>query len=148
MPQWQVVNNGNWKSVETAIRNAAFNYGTQVKIWTGGSGVLSLNDTNGTPQNIYLSSSKLPVPKFTWKVVQNMDSLHAIAFVTLNNPFVQNIKASDKLCIDICGSYGWNNPAFLNSSKGFTYCCDVNSLRIFIPTIPFVNYVNILSANN
>lgn len=129
-----------------SIRNSASKYGTQFKVITGGHDTLSLNDVNGIPKNIFLSSSKLPVPKFTWKVVKNLESLNAIAFVTINNPFVQNVLPNDVFCSNICEQNGWNNIAFNNTLKGYTYCCDVNTLRNSIPTIPSLVYYNVLKA--
>lgn len=145
VPQWQAVNNGNWKSVELAVRSKAGDDKSRFRIITGGFQTLQLNDVNGNLQNIYLQSpNKLAVPKFSWKVAKNMITLEAIAFVTLNNPFVGNISSSDLLCQNICDKYGWINSAWSNPSKGFTYCCDVNELKTVIPTIPDIFYIDVL----
>lgn len=134
--------------IETAIRNAASNYNTNFETFTGGFNILQLNDVNSVRQYMFLDNLQLPIPKFTWKVVQNLENSAAIAFVTVNNPFLDSISPEYLLCPDICTAYGWNNTAFSNLAKGYTYCCDVNTLRSIVLTIPYVNYTNVLQNKN
>lgn len=149
VPQWQAVNNGNWKSLEFSVRNTAANLAKDMKVITGGHETLSLKNTKGVPTEIYLvSKSKLPVPKWSWKVLQDPTTKKAIAFVTLNNPFVESVTQADYLCEDICKKYGWGLPAWTNPAKGLTYCCDVKALMKVIKTIPDVKSSGILEGKN
>lgn len=95
------------------------------------------------------AGGKLPVPKYSWKVVQDPDTKKAIGFVTINNPFIDSVAPEDlRFCKEsICGKYGWGVAAWTNPSKGYTYCCDVNELRKNIKTIPEVEVKGVLEAN-
>lgn len=149
VPQWQAVNNGNWKSLEFAVRNTAANLKKNLRVITGGHEILSLKDSKGKLQNIFLvTKNKLPVPKFSWKVVQDMSNKKTIAFVTLNNPFIESVSENDYICEDICEKSGWGQASWSSSpSKGITYCCDVKELMKVIKTIPDVKSSGILRAS-
>lgn len=111
--------------------------------------ILTLDDVDGDAQEMFLvSKSKLPVPKYSWKVVQDTVSKKAIAFVTVNNPFLDSVSKEDIFCPDVCKATGWGVAAWTNAAKGYTYCCDVNDLKKVIKTIPDVQYSGLLSAKN
>nr|QNH88357.1 double-stranded ribonuclease 1 [Diabrotica virgifera virgifera] len=146
-PQWQSINGGNWVRVESAVRRVADKYHTTFLIITGTHDVLDLPDVHDNPIEMYLvSKRKLPVPKFVWKIMLDENSGKAIAFVSLNNPFVQEITEDEQLCSDICEQYGWGSKYYSDFCKGYIYCCDVNELRETVDTIPVLNVNGILQA--
>jgi DNA/RNA endonuclease G (NUC1) len=102
VPQWQSINNANWKHVESAIRSKADKLKTDCMIYTGGFDVLKLNN-----KKISLEPDGLEVPKWSWKIVKITSDNTGIAFLTLNNPFATS-KPKD-LCQDICNDSGWYN---------------------------------------
>lgn len=150
VPQWQAVNNGNWKSLEFAVRNTAANLKKNLRVLTGGHEVLQLEDNKHKLKSIYLvEGNKLPVPKFSWKVVQDTTTKKTISFVTLNNPFIEEVNDDDFLCEDICERTGWGQSSWSSKpNRGITYCCDVKELMKVIKTIPDVKSSGILEAKN
>ncbi|GLV46199.1 uncharacterized protein CBL_21415 [Carabus blaptoides fortunei] len=83
-----------------------------------------------------VAENKLPIPKYVWKIVYSMATKKAMAFVSLNNPFVKEVTDDDYLCNDICEGYNWGSDAWLNPAKGLVYCCDVKELKKVVKTIP------------
>lgn len=136
VPQWQQINNGNWKSVETSIRTTASNLAEDIQVITGGFETLELEDINGNLAEMTLSNGKLPIPKFVWKIMYSLDTEKGIAFISVNNPFVTTITDEHYLCADICSDFGWGTSAWDIPTKGLTYCCDIDELRAAVPTIP------------
>lgn len=138
VPQFQSINNGNWKHIESAIRTKAAQLQSDLTIFTGTYETLKLNNKKMT-----LERNALDIPKWTWKIVKDHASDSGIAFVTYNNPFATTIT---KLCSDICDDYGWDWKERKNFSKGHTICCDVNELIEKLNFIPSnANSTNILN---
>lgn len=129
VPQWQAVNNGNWKVVENAVRAKADQLRDDVIVFTGGHDVLKLHN-----KKISLEPDGLDVPKWSWKVVKHVESDAGIAFVTLNNPFATS--SPQNLCQDICESTKWSWKERKTLSKGYTICCKVADLMKEIPSVP------------
>ncbi|XP_044761336.1 uncharacterized protein LOC123318703 [Coccinella septempunctata] len=149
VPQWQAINNGNWKRLEYLVRDTAAFYGEDLEVHTGSYKVLQLPDVNEAPTNIFLvSKSKLAVPRFMWKIIYSKKSRKAIAFVALNNPFVTRLGTKDKLCTNICNRYGWDRSAWMDGSKGFIYCCDARDLLQVIGIGPKLDVRGVLDAPN
>lgn len=137
VPQWQAINNGNWKSLEFAVRKLATSLGEEFKVITGSHEVLTLENTKGKDTEMYLvAGNKLPVPKYVWKIVYSLATKKAMAFVSLNNPFVTEVTDDDYLCKDICEDYSWGSDAWSIPEKGLVYCCDVKQLKAVVKTIP------------
>jgi DNA/RNA endonuclease G (NUC1) len=128
VPQWQSINNGNWKHVESAVRSKAASLKNNVVVFTGAFDVLKIGN-----KKISLEPDGLDVPKWSWKVAIDASSGKGIAFVTYNNPFAASV--SD-LCDDICDSSGWHWKERKNFSKGYTLCCEVNQLMGVVSEIP------------
>lgn len=83
---------------------------------------------------ITLENGKIEVPRFFWKIVKNVATNSAIAFVTLNNPFATSLGAGDSICPDISSTTGWAVTEYKIFNKGYTVVCNVNSLAVsFIP---------------
>lgn len=129
IPQWQSINNGNWKHVESVVRSAADKLKKDVLIFTGGFGVLKLNN-----KKISLDPNGLEVPKWSWKVVKVLEDNSGIAFLTYNNPFAT--LAPNAICPDVCNNNGWDWKDRKTFSKGFTVCCTILDLINAVPAVP------------
>lgn len=128
IPQWQSINNGNWKHIESAVRSKADQLKTNLIVFTGAFDVLKLNN-----KKITLEPDGLEVPKWSWKIAKNAQNGEAIAFVTYNNPFATSVT---DICRDICNNSGWDWKERKNFSKGYTLCCDVSELMRIVNKIP------------
>lgn len=129
VPQWQSINNANWKHIESIVRSTASKLKSDLLIFTGGFGVLKLEN-----KKITLESDGLEVPKWSWKIVKDTSTGSGIAFATYNNPFATS--APEDLCDDICDENRWGWSDRKTFSKGFTICCKVGDLIRAIPGIP------------
>lgn len=136
-PQWNTINQGNWKILENKIRDFATRYKYVLTVYTGGFGLLSYNDANNNPAVIYLSPKDkcLGVPKYIWKVIYHDESKRGIAFVSVNDPYA-NFDESHNLCTNICEGTKWNDPKFRDFTRGYIYCCEVDELRKTVEYIP------------
>lgn len=132
-PQFQATNAGNWLRVENAARAKASSSQVDLIIFTGNEGILTLPHVDGREIPISLESGGIEVPKWFWKIINNPVTNQGIALITLNNPFATT---SVSLCSDVCGSYGWENTNYADYSKGYTYCCTVQTLMAAVPGIP------------
>ncbi|KFB43467.1 AGAP004760-PA-like protein [Anopheles sinensis] len=135
-PQWQKVNAGNWLTIEKNARTIADRLQQDIIVYTGTHGILTLPHINGTQVPITLSPNGITVPKWSWKIIMSPLSNAAIAFVTSNDPYRTSMQSDEFICPDICRQYGWYTVSFDTFSKGFTYCCSVDSLRAVVSDIP------------
>ncbi|XP_042873188.1 uncharacterized protein LOC122253866 [Penaeus japonicus] len=146
VPQWQAFNNGNWKYLEFATRDLAESHSTDLTIYTGGWGVLTLDDINGNPVEIYLGLTEdemvVPAPAITWKVVYEESSSRAVGVVGVNNPHITS--PPTPLCSDLCSSLAWIDFDVNDLGHGYTYCCTVDDLRAAIPHVPDLGSVGLL----
>ncbi|XP_044258702.1 uncharacterized protein LOC123007458 [Tribolium madens] len=146
-PQWQAINAGNWKKIELLIRKLADNLQETLTIITGTYGVLTLPDINENEVDIYLvSGSKLPVPKFLWKIIYSKQLRQAVVLVNLNNPFVKEIVTEHFLCPNICSKVGWGAGSWSNYQRGFVYCCDYKQFVDKVETAPKLSVVGVLQG--
>ncbi|CAO1421375.1 unnamed protein product [Diamesa serratosioi] len=129
VPQWQSINNGNWKSIEGAVRRKAGQLKSDCLIFTGAHEILVLNNIP-----ITLHDNAIEVPLWSWKIIKVPSKNSGIAFVTLNNPF-QTFKPTP-LCKDICKETKWDTSNFKDFKKGFTICCKISDLMNVITAIP------------
>ncbi|CRK89123.1 CLUMA_CG002495, isoform A [Clunio marinus] len=142
VPQWQSINNGNWKHIESAIRSKANQLKADLEIYTGGFDVLKLKN-----KKISMENDGLDVPKWSWKIVKLPFENLGIAFLTLNNPFA--LSSPNALCQDVCNESGWNWKERKSISKGWTICCRVSDLMRVILDVPEEAWSeNILRYNN
>ncbi|XP_061500725.1 uncharacterized protein LOC1275759 isoform X1 [Anopheles gambiae] len=133
VPEWQVVNGGNWLRVENAARKVAIQLNDTVDVYSGVYDVLQLPNKKGNLVSLSLGDDGVvPVPKWLWKVVVHRPSNKGIVLITLNNPFATS---AETLCEDICSRYGWNQKEFQDLRKGFTYCCSVSEAQKSITLI-------------
>jgi DNA/RNA endonuclease G (NUC1) len=119
VPQWQSINNGNWKSLENRIRDYSAGFGL-MKIQTGGYG-------NADPSRIFkLSPNGPPIPKWIYKKVYISDNLYYL-FNVYNDIFDINV-SNDHWCLyktNLCAQSGntWYMPNYRDQFKGQMYCC-------------------------
>lgn len=98
---------------------------------------MTLPHVNGNQVEITLEAGgNIEVPKWFWKVIKSTATNSAIVLVGLNNPFATSLPANERLCTDICSSYGWAQAQFSNFGQGYTYCCEVNAFRNVVPRVP------------
>ncbi|XP_074033358.1 salivary endonuclease [Leptinotarsa decemlineata] len=148
-PQWQSINGGNWLSVEFSVRKAAEYYRHTFTIITGSYDVLELPDSHRHPTKIFLvSGSKLPVPKFIWKIMYNEVTQEGIAFIIVNDPFLSVLHQDHILCMNLCEKYGWGTTSWQIISKGYVYCCDVNEFADVVDTVPFLKVRRVLRGTS
>lgn len=128
-PQWQSINNANWKHIESVVRSKADKLKADCVVYTGGFDVLKLNN-----KKISLEPDGLEVPKWSWKIVKVSTDGTGIAFITYNNPFASS--APTNLCPDVCNDNGWDWKDRKTFSKGYTICCRVGDLMNAISIVP------------
>lgn len=147
-PQWQTFNAGNWNSLEGDVRSFVANRTSDVEVYTGTHGQMSLDDVNGNPVPVYLyvngTDRAFPVPKFFWKVIHDPATKRATAFVGVNDPWAEKITEDMFLCEDIAEKVKWLTWRADNLVKGVSYACTVDDLRKSVPTVPLLSVNNIL----
>lgn len=136
IPQWNVINEGNWNSVELRVRQVASLLQEDVLVIQGTFGVLALPNAQNQSIQISLSAEGIDVPLWMWKIVKSPSKNAGIAFVTLNNPY-ETVAPAELLCTDVCEQYGWADQGFSKFPAGFTYCCDPNELIRMVPHAPY-----------
>ncbi|XP_068218312.1 uncharacterized protein [Palaemon carinicauda] len=146
VPQWQAVNNGNWKSLENSVRELAEIRGRAIKVWTGIHDVLHLPNANSDPIELFLGLSEkrrvIPVPALLWKVVYDRTAKEALAIVAVNDVrgFGSGSDPTNDLhdppCRDVCAKATWVDWDTSDLSSGLTFCCSVSDIRKIIPTVP------------
>lgn len=144
VPQWQAVNNGNWKKLEAALRELAIKRNATLSVWTGTHGVLQLPDSFSNPVRLYLGLARgkevLPVPALMWKVIYDPSTSAAVAIVMVND--VRGLGTSDwsslrePLCPDVCHRLPWVTWNTSDHRRGMTFCCTVDALRSTISELP------------
>ncbi|XP_031333972.1 uncharacterized protein LOC116163985 [Photinus pyralis] len=146
-PQWQSINAGNWLAIESMVRKTSGKIKQPLQVFTGTHDRLTLPDVNGNPVEVYLEKSgRIPVPKYLWKIVYNERTREGIAFVAINNPFLDEVYEDDLLCTDICDEYNWSRANFGVIKKGYVFCCNVMDLKRVVTTIPYLRLEGILRA--
>lgn len=161
-PQWQSINNGNWKSLESSLRRFVIAKNRRLHLYTGTLGVLRLPNEQGDMTEIFLDSTgKIPVPKFFYKVVIDPLAQKGVVFVSVNNPYVSvdDINSSEyELCNDVSGKMSWPESWFekkqkkmqrvdrktsANRGKGYIFACEISDFLSQVPDLP--NSVNRLT---
>lgn len=104
VPQWQCINQANWKSLEDNIRTYSAN--KILDVYTGTFGTLKMKDSEGVEQKIYLGlEERLRAPLFIYKIVIDGLSRSGAVFISVNSP---HLEKEDK--------------------RKYTYCTDQSSL--------------------
>lgn len=148
IPQWNLLNNGNWKILENSLRQLASTRGIDLKIYTGTSSVLSLpHNFDEQSVELFLNDRKklVPVPKFIWKVVYHEVSAKGVAFVGVNNPFLKEDFDDYKICVSVCDKLDYIRINLNYIRYGYVYCCEVGDLMKTVSTIPNINVIGLLT---
>lgn len=135
-PQWQVINNGNWKGIENLVRKKASIYNEPVEVYTGIHEVLKYNGIEITLD----VGGKLKAPKWIWKVLIHRGKVDkGIAFLTLNDPYAvryEPLCVGSKCVEDRCADYQWSvifrqenqDLQLANIESGYTVCSNIMRL--------------------
>lgn len=124
-PRWKSFNGGNWRNLETIVRQEALERNIRLGVYTGTHDTL----LTSTSRAITLDSSgKMPVPLYFWKVVIEKQAGEGIAFLGVNDP----INLYPSLCPDICNQITWLgnfNQLRKRKNNGIVYCCSIENLK-------------------
>lgn len=148
IPQWNLLNIGNWKILENNLRKLASNRRIDLKIYTGTAEILSLpHNFDKRPVQLFLDERKiLPIPKFIWKVVYHEASGRGVAFVGVNNPFLKEDVDEYSICKNVCDKLSDYIQINLNyTTHGYVYCCEVGNIMQTVSTIPRLNVIGLLT---
>lgn len=130
-PQWQRFNDGTWNTIENEVKRYVSKEKLTVDCYTGTWGVSSLPDVNGTMKELFLSANgttkQIPVPKLFYKIVTDTVNQKGIAFVGVNNPYINETQLKEDyiICNDISDQISWMRIKKNTIAKGFYYACDV-----------------------
>lgn len=125
VPQFKSINDGNWEKIERWVRSQ-IPPSSYFRVKSGGIGVLSLPDANGTFQPAFLAGSKIPVPEWTYKVVRDASGNGLYVFLTYNNTFSMDRPQ----VLDICHTVGCPINLPNTSYQGYTFCCNPKSFPL------------------
>lgn len=100
-PQFQTFNNGNWKYLENDVRQLAADRDIKLEVYTGTFEIEQFKDRDNVLTSIYLdyhldpnndgaSIRLIPVPKVFYKVLVNPLNRQGVAFVGVNNPYLES----------------------------------------------------------
>lgn len=153
VPQWQAINNGNWKSLEFAVRNLAKIRDVTLEVWSGTHGTLMLPHRHGTPTKIFLgliyNLFLAPVPGLMWKVVHDPVSHTATAIIMVNDVrgygTLDSRSLYDAPCHSLCSELSWVRWNTSDLTRGGTFCCTIEDFRSIIPDLPSFGNVELLN---
>ncbi|KAH8281133.1 hypothetical protein KR054_012106 [Drosophila jambulina] len=119
VPQYAAVNNGNWKAVESWVRRLfdRKNYDV-LKVCTGALEVQQLqNQQTNKMTPLYLLDNKIPVPKWTYKIVSHLSGAKYVV-LTYNDIYATREPDPRPICrIKGC------DADLKKGGIGFTFCC-------------------------
>ncbi|XP_059479957.1 uncharacterized protein LOC132199336 [Neocloeon triangulifer] len=150
-PQWQTFNGANWAQIEDSARDFAALQGNDLVVYTGTHGVTTLPDVNGNPAEIFVGydlntgAGILRVPHFFWKIVYEPATQKGVAFVGLNNPYIDSPGTDFYMCPDVCDQISWENWSPTVQQSGYGYCCDVNTIKGLVPEMPDIVVTGLLA---
>ncbi|EDV36074.1 uncharacterized protein Dana_GF12781, isoform B [Drosophila ananassae] len=125
VPQFKSINDGNWEKIERWVRSQ-IPPSSYFRVKTGGIGILTLPDANGTFRPAFLAGSTIPVPEWTYKVVRDASGNGLYVFLTYNNTFYTDRPK----VLDICHPVGCPMSLPNNSYEGYTFCCNPKSFPL------------------
>jgi len=133
-PQWQSINNGNWKRLEAGLRDKAELTAEQFQVVTGTLGVLELGG-----EEVWLARKGdhqlIPVPEYFFKLITDARGENSIAVVSSNNPALRRVTRSTILCQDICDEAGWDQLFHHRREveEGVVFCCSPEEFSVLAP---------------
>jgi len=133
-PQWQSINNGNWKRLEFAVRELAGRSASLYEIYTGTLGHMSVEGNE-----VWLASKRnkpyIPVPEYFFKIITDVENKRSMAVFCTNNPLLSRVTRSKILCNDICDETGWgqNFDQRREADDGVLFCCSPAEFSEILP---------------
>ncbi|XP_045468266.1 uncharacterized protein LOC123676433 [Harmonia axyridis] len=145
-PQWQAFNNGNWKTLEIAVRNLAAARKLDLEIYTGTHEVLEMTTFKTKSKvEIYLHDNGLPVPLFFWKIVFDPKTETGVAFIGVNNPYITENELEDvKICRSISDRIKWVRFMEKRLDKGYSYACRLKDFVKVVKYLPPLRVAGVL----
>ena len=153
-PQWQLIGSHNWARIEQHVMDMASDLNRDLVVVTGTFDQLLLRDSYDNVNEMYLNAVveneelqlRLPIPKFTFKVVMDTDRtpVAGVVYVTVNDPFMR-VEEEDRY--QICRTPFTNRDNMKTPERwmpedpkqGFSYVCEVDDFlsttRIVLPYI-------------
>ncbi|XP_058123739.1 uncharacterized protein LOC131282145 [Anopheles ziemanni] len=119
---------------------------TEVEIFTGAHGVLTLQDKHNQSAEVYLVTNRFPVPKLHWTVVRSQDKATAIAI--FNKPqLTEQEREQNAFCTSVCEQISWlkklhEADAWQNVRDGYVLCCEVEDFRRTVKEMPPIAGIN------
>jgi len=148
-PQWKKkFNAGNWLSIEMEAKSFAHYHKKTMDVYTGNHDVLTLPDSTGNLQQVFLDKRKLIlVPLLFWKILYDPIENKAIVFVGVNS--LETFKPSPstyQLCPDVCQESHWHFDQKDSLERGIIYCCSYQDFKLALEWIHFYNNPDILEG--
>uniref|UniRef100_A0A1B0CE89 Alkaline nuclease n=1 Tax=Lutzomyia longipalpis TaxID=7200 RepID=A0A1B0CE89_LUTLO len=143
-PQWQKFNAGNWERVESSVRRMVSQRNTNLKLYTGTYGVMTLPDINGEHQEIYLhfdenNNGQIPVPKLYYRVIYEESTKRGIVLIGVNNIHITVDEIEEQgyiICEDVADKINWVNWDRFNLDLGYSYACEVEEFAKVVDHLP------------
>jgi len=150
VPQWQSINNGNWKRLESKVRSKAESENRSLEIWTGALGIMKFKGEDG-PQEVWLAKHNhtkyIPVPDYVFKLIIDEAAGSGLAVLCTNDPLIRRVTRSTILCTDVCPETGWAEQ--FNDRRqvedGILFCC---SPAEFVELAPWAGPENFASYSS
>lgn len=99
-PQFYKMNMGNWKSIETQVRNLATSLNRSLDVKTGTLGILNIKNRENQDSEIFLSPNLIPVPAMFYKIIIDTNNAQAVVFINMNRHLNQQINCMDTFNIE------------------------------------------------
>lgn len=82
----------------------------------------------------------MPVPEYFWKVVRDPVNDFAVAFIGINNIYLNETETQmqqELFCeTSICNDIKFLRKKKFKVDRGFLFCCDVNEFKEFVNGFP------------
>ena len=143
---YQIVNEDNkLENLENLSEDIVALEKDNVEIYTGSTGVLTLENQANEPVQIYLKENKFPVPKYLWTVVKSGNK--ATAFAVLNKSTITERELKQgNFCKSKCEEISWinslqENQQYQKVENGLVLCCELNEFRKTVTEMPALSDV-------
>jgi len=142
-PQFGYFNQDNWLHVENAVRSKSNQLDHTTQVTSGTYGTLAYPDARGEPTELYLfydpdsspAATKIPVPKYYWKVLYDDQSHSAVAFLGLNDIYANDITKTQ--CPSVCDQLSqWVDFDYNDVKAGHITCCSLDTFASVVPYAP------------
>lgn len=143
-----IYNNASRRAVEDGSRRLAADRNISLDVFTGTHGVIKLNDTDGTEQEIYLDvdNKKVPVPKIFYKILIDKSRSSGVALIGVNNVHISlhEIHQNYVVCDDVSDEIKYIKWRPKDIRRGFSYACRVDDFLTAVPHLPGITVDSLL----